>query len=319
MKIKLITTLICATFFLTVFSPTVMAKVGLALDPAIVRIQIKPGKSITKAFTVYNTETENKDLVLRLVPFSKSDEYGNPVINIEEVAEWSKYFSLSNTNIKLNEPFVVKAKSQEQIILSISIPENSDLKDIYLTLLFSTYDNSTTADQEGTQISASIGANMLISITSELNPKTILKVDNINITSGSYFKLGRRYFVDNLTPIRFKASVTNTGNHLTETKGLIRISKKNGEVVSVEETIPQYVISKNTRQLLSKNNQDFSFNPGLRNMGPYLLSFEIKSDNSNTKNSIEIFFFPFKGFLGLVVLFIVLKIILGFRSKRIDN
>lgn len=302
----------------TVNTKDAQAKIGLSVEPSLVTIQIKPGKAITKAFTVKNSSDVEKQLVVRLLPFEKADNAGNPALDVKTNSPWLKYFTLSNTNVKFDEPFTVKENSSEQIILSISIPENANVEDFYTTLLFSTYTNALPTDTKGTIISASIGANLLLTITPEVDPKTILKVDNIKITSPN-IKIGRRVFVDSLTPITYELKASNIGNHITQSKGTTSITKKD-EVLSLQGILPQYIISKNTRQLLNLDGGNtFKFTPNPLSFGWHNIKVNIKSDNTNSNNSVEFFIFPFKISLGLVIGLFLLRTVLQFSRKKVDT
>ena len=313
---NILTPLILFVYFIFNFaSPTYATPVGLSVDPPLLKIQIKPGKSITKSFKVENIEDTDKSLVVRLIPFNKSDHLGNPVIDLKNRAPWLNYFGLSNSNIKLDEPFLLKAHSIDQIILSLAVPEDANLEDIYVTLLISTYDNNLTADQKGTLISASIGANILATITSDLNPTTLLKIDKIIPLSGSFLKLGSRYFADNLSPLTFSAIALNNGLFITETKGTFKVLKKS-IVLQLQGILPQYVLAKGSRLLIGNDGNPFSFSPSLSTIGTHTITIDIKSDNSNTSNSIEVFFLPFKASLALLLSLFIIKIIFSVANKK---
>lgn len=318
MKLKKIILLITTIALLNfVKAETVHAKIGLSVEPSLVKIQIKPGKAITKAFTIENSSDIEKQIVVRLVPFEKSDNLGNPLIDVKNNSPWLKYFSLSNTNIKFNEPFTVKQNSKEQIVLSLSVPEDASVEDLYATLLFSTYENNLPVDTKGTIVSASIGSNLLVTVTSEANPKTIIKINNISITS-PHLKIGRNILADSLTAIVYELSVSNTGNHITETKGATSIHKGDF-VMSVEKLLPQYIISKASRKLLSiDGNSSFTYQPSPLAFGWYSIKTNIKSDNTNSNNSVDIFIFPFKISAGIIIALFLLKTVI-FSKKRVDR
>ena len=302
----------CFFEFLFFSSSSFAANLSLSIEPAMLRVQIKPGKSITKAYSIHNKSTEDKVLVARVVPFFKSDLLGNPVLDIKNRYEWLNYFKLSNADIELDKPFTIKADSSQQLVLSLSIPETAPLKDLYATLLVSTYTNLLSSEQKGTVVSGSIGTNLLVSITSEINPKTILKIEKIRPTSGTYFHFGNIYLVDNLSPITFEAEVLNEGEFTAETRGLFKIIKKN-EPVFLMGILPQYVISKSSRALTPIKNEKFRFDPEFRYIGSYQAVFEIKTDNANSQNSLNLFLFPFKAILGLFVGLVLLILIITKR------
>jgi len=317
-KIKIIIITTLSSFLLlssVICHPTSVyaAPVGLSIDPPLLKVQIKPGKSITKVFKIENKESIDKNIIARIVPFNKSDNLGNPIIDLKSKTSWLNYFNLSNSNIKLDEPFLLKGKTTDQLILSLAIPETANLEDLYVTLLISTYDNVTSAEQKGTLISATIGSNILVSVTSGLNPPTLLKINKFYPTSGNFIKIGRRFIADNLTPMTFTATVQNDGLFITETKGTFKVMNKK-ENIHLQGILPQYIISKNSRILVNSDGNPFSFNPTLNNIGIYNINIDLKSENANSSNSIEIIFIPFKAILGLSVTLIILRII--FTKKK---
>lgn len=318
MRKKVLHTIFIFAILFSFNTKSVQAKIGLSVEPSLVTIQVKPGKAITKAFTVKNSSDIEKQLVVRLIPFEKADNKGNPVLDPKTNSPWLKYFTLSNTNIKFDEPFTIKENSSEQIILSISIPENANVEDFYTTLLFSTYTNTLPADTKGTIISASIGANLLATITPEVDPKTILKVDSIKITSPN-LKIGRRVYIDSLTPLTYELTASNIGNHITQTKGTTTITKKD-EILSLQGLLPQYIISKNTRQLLNNDGGNtFNFTPHPLSYGWHKIKVNIKSENTNSSNSTDFFVFPFKISVGLLIGLFLLKTALQFSRKKVDT
>ncbi len=283
---------------------------GISLTPPLLRVNIKPGKSITQVFTISNLSGEDKLLVARIVPFSQSDEQGNPSIDLKSTPSWLNYFSLANTNIKLGSPFTIKANSSEQLILTLSTPASAILRDLYATLLISTYSNVAVLNYQGSQVSATIGANLLITIHSDINPPTILKIKGLVPQSGSFFKIGRYYFADNITPITFSASVKNDGNYTSETRGIFRVTNNHDVPVYLDGILPVYVISNTQRTLVNIDGRNFSFTPNLSQIGFYKAVLQINTENSHAENASDIFFFPFKILSGLIFASIFLSVII---------
>ena len=185
------------------------ADYGLSVSPPLLRIHIKPGKSITQVFKVENLGKTEKTLIARIVPFDKADDKGNPLLDPKKTADWLAYFSLANANIKLNEPFIVAAGSSEQLILSLSVPDTAPLMDIYATLMISTYQNNIDTTLQGTAVSATIGSNLLITVSTTAFPDTVLKIENFSPPKGALIKIGNLYFADSITPLTFTAVVSN--------------------------------------------------------------------------------------------------------------
>lgn len=273
---------------------------GLSVYPPLLRVNIKPGKSITQVFKIDNLTSDDKLFVARLVPFSEADLLGNPVISLQSTAPWLTYFNLANSNIKLGDPFTIKGGASEQLILNLSVPEDAPLKDLYVTLLISTYSNNPEVAYQGSLVSATTGSNLLITISAEAFPPTLLHIEDLIPTSGIIFKIGSYYFADNITPLSLSASAANSGDFTAETRGLFKITARDDRPVYLEGILPMNVISKTKRALINNDGNHFTFSPNLGNMGLYKLSVSIKTDNANAENSINIIFLPFKISLGLI-------------------
>lgn len=313
-KLFLITIIIFSVF---VLSPSIShaANYGLSIYPPLLRIHIKPGKAISQVIKIDNLSSSEKILVASIIPFTQADNNGNPVLDPKATAPWLDYFSLANSKIKLDEPFSIPAGSSEQLVLSLSIPENSPLRDLYATLTVSTYDNSLGQAFQGTSIRATIGSNMLITVSSQAFSDTILKIENFFPLEGTYLKIGNLYFVDNITPLKFTATVINEGGFAAQTKGVFRVTTPKNKPVHLEGILPVNVIAKSTRRLVNIDGTDFELLPSLSNIGSHELTLEIKTDNSNTQSTINVFFFPLKLCLGLFLTLFIVKSISKFTEK----
>ena len=290
----------------------------LSIYPPLLRVNIKPGKSITQVFKIDNSSTDTQTLVARLVPFISADPYGNPKIDPSLQVKWLNYFTLANSTIQLNQPFEIKAGSSEQLILSLAVPDTAPLKDIYATLLVSTYSNNIDTNFQGSNLRASIASNLLITVSSQLAPATILKVSEFSPEAGSYLQIGNFYLIDNITPLTFYATAKNEGDFTAETKGVFRIQRNEKNPVQLQSILPQYVIAKSERKLINADDQDFKFTPSIGMIGLYQAQIEIHTDNANTINQIDIIFLPIKALfafaVGLSLLLIVVNI--AFRPTQ---
>jgi len=303
------------SFFLT-SSQVSAADYGMSISPPLLRVHIKPGKSITQAYKIENLGLSDKTLVVSIVPFSEADNFGNPLLNPKTSASWLSYFDLANSQIKLDRPFTISAGSFEQLVLSFTAPIDAPLKDIYATLMVSTYENTLGQTFQGTALRATIGSNLLITVSSEAFPNTILKIEDFSPVGSGFIKMGNLYFADSITPVKFNAMVNNEGNFLSETRGIFRVTTANNKPVHLEGILPVNVIAKSKRQLLNPQGQSFEFAPSLGRIGLHKVSLEIKTDNSNTTGTIEIFFFPLKLSLGLLLALIIVISIVKITSGR---
>ncbi|HAI22453.1 TPA: hypothetical protein DCP77_01100 [Candidatus Collierbacteria bacterium] len=311
-----ITILLCVLTFAILLPKNISAaNYGMSISPPLLRVHIKPGRSITQVYKIENLSNNDKTLVAAIVPFTESDISGNPVLNPKATAPWLSYFSLANSEIKFNKPFPISAGASEQLILSLSVPETAPLKDIYATLIVSTYVNSVDQTFQGSALRATIGSNLLITVSSQAYPDTILRIEGFYPAKGTVIKIGELYFADSITPLKFTATVNNEGSFTAETKGVFRVTSGKGKPVYLEGILPVNVIAKSQRQLLNTNGNSFEFSPSLSNIGSHQLSLEIKTDNSNTTSTINIIFFPLKLSLGLLISLLLIISIVRVTSK----
>lgn len=283
---------------------------GLSINPPLLRIHIKPGKTITQVFSIKNLSNTEKMFVASIIPFTKADDQGNPLLDPKTTAPWLNYFSLANSKIKLNQPFYLTENEVEQLVLTLSIPENAPVKDIYATLIVSTYENSLNQTLQGTAVRATLGANILITINSQAFPDTVIKIGRLEPYPRSFFRLGNLYFADSITPLEFTAVAENLGSFAIETKGVFRVTGPTNKPVYLEGILPVNLIAKSQRQMKNQNGEDFSFSPSLKNIGTHHISLEIRTENSSAVSTINVFFFPLKLFLGLTVSFLLIFLVI---------
>ena len=300
-------------------TPTLAADFELAIYPPLLRVNIKPGKNITQVFKIDNLSSEPKTLVARLIPFTDSDRFGNPILDPSFQAKWLEYFTLANSEIELGKPFEIGAGQSDQLIVSLAIPQSAPLKDLYATLLISTYSNNIDTSLLGSNLKASIGSNLLITVNNQLSPATLLKIIDFAPEQGTYFKLGDIYVMDSITPSTFYATASNEGDFTAETKGLFKIQTASGKPIQLQSILPQYVIAGSQRKLINGSSEDFNFTPSISLIGSFLAQIEIHSDNVNTSSQINIIFLPFKIIFGLAVGISLLLIIINLSIKPIDN
>ena len=303
--------LILLTILLLTPTPPYSQGLNLSLSPPLLQATIKPSKSISQVFTIYNNNSDSIKLTPRIVPFLPEDHQGNPSLQPQSTPTWLSYFSLININIKLGQPFILEANKSDQLVLSIKIPENAPTADHYATLLVSSEGGSTPMglNLNVTPISASIGANILLTIANQAAPATILNISTLKPTNTKFIKIGHTYFLDNLSPIHFTAKLENLGQHLTQAHGLFQIHQSS-KVVNIQSLLPVNVLSHSTRELIASDSGQLIFNPKITQVGSYKASLNIRSENGSTQNSINLVLLPIKATLALILSLILLKLVL---------
>ena len=112
--------------FLAMTTTAHAQSLSLNISPPLIQAVVKPGKSLTQIITLQNTSPTSKQLVVRFVPFNSADNFGNPYLLPDAKPNWLKYFSLANSNIALNQPFVIEASQPGKY--SIEIRNIEDLE-----------------------------------------------------------------------------------------------------------------------------------------------------------------------------------------------
>jgi len=300
-------------------NPTHAQGLNLSISPPLLQATIKPGKSISQVFTIYNNSSNPIKLTPRIVPFLPEDDQGNPSLQPQSNPAWLSYFSLINTNIKLGQPFTLPANKSDQLVLSIKIPNTAPTTDHYATLLISS--TSEVADFSSS-ISGSIGSNILLTIANQTAPPTILKLADLKPTNTQYIKIGQTYILDNLSPIHFTAKLENLGNHLTQAHGLFQIHKST-KVTHIQSLLPVNVLAQSTRELIApclaeascEGGSSLKFNPKITHVGKFSASLNIRSENGSSQNSVNLVLLPVKASIALILSLIILKSILTFKKS----
>ena len=300
--------LIILTILLLTPKQALAQGLNLSISPPLLQATIKPGKSISQVFTIYNNNSTPIKLTPRIVPFLPEDDQGNPSLQTQLHPAWLSYFSLANSEIALGKPFTLLPNSSDQLVLSIKIPENTVPADHYATILVNSEQVSETRELGLNQsfVSGSIGANVLLTISNQAAPPTILNIIDLKPIDTRFIKIGQTYILDNFSPIRFSAKLENLGRHLTEAHGLFQIHKGTN-VSHIQSLLPVNVLAQSTRELVASSSSQLQFTPRLTQVGRYKASINIRSENGSTQNSISLILLPIKAILGLLVAILLLK------------
>ncbi len=300
---KIFTTFLLPTCYLLLTTSSALAQqVGFSISPPVVEAVIKPGKSVTQIFNITNLSASDKIVVAKIVPFTPASNTGFPILKPGLQPKWLSFFSLANSYIKLNEPFTLEGESSAQLILKIAPPANATLNDYYATLILTT--NSTPEDSDqvttGSLISATIGANILLTVNIMANPATIVRIrDFAPAPEDILFRWGDLFFADNLSPIRFRAAAENTGKFMTKTGGLVRVSRNN-QAVSLVSLLPLNLLSANSREVQASPSGEIKFKPKFLDLGSHKVELDLRSENSSSHSEFTLVLLPLKTGLSLI-------------------
>ena len=198
----------------------------------------------------YKIENKGDPVVVKtnVLPFEPKDQQGN--IRIKKEFEGPVRFSLDNSNIQLDQPYLLKTKDSQQILLRIRIPEGAPLGDYYYTLLAETQPSSNIGGNQSTLAKATIGSNILITVTESGRVEARGKITLFNVLPRfklNLFDTSVNLF-DSTDKIPVVLVVENTGKNLIKPNGNIVLRGNFGEKAEYE-IIGQNILAESQRQL----------------------------------------------------------------------
>jgi hypothetical protein len=327
-KFKLVVGILTITTILFGFVGGVFAQqVSLSISPPIVDAIMKPGKSIMVA---YNIKNSGDPMIVntKVVSFEPRDNFGN--IRLKSEAVGPVRFSLDNANIQLGQPFFLNTGASQQLLLRMRLPENIPNADHYYTLLVETLAPNTVEGVASSRARATIGSNILITVTDsgiiDIKPKVTIFETLSKFKMNIFGKVIKIF--DSLDKVPVVLYVENKGSNKIVPGGKISLHGAFGQTADYE-IIPKNILSSSQRMLeatpsatISSDNPQSPTTVVLTGMfiGKYTLSANINfGENSPTVFGSTIFFgFPFKIMAGVIFL-IVVTVYLTKRFSKDDE
>jgi len=247
MNIKtIIINLVFLTLSFYLLTPYSLAQqLTLSLSPPLIETIIKPGKSILIA---YRLENLGDPAIFRVnvLPFSARGIYGD--LNIENEFSGPVRFFLDNSDIKMNEPFFLKTQASQQLLLRIRIPEGAPISDYYYTLLAISQPPPSIDGISSSQVKATIGSNLLITVTSTGQIQLNGKISSFEILPRFQFSFRGKTIrvIDSQDKIIINSVVENLGENYIKPQGEIVLRGNFGET-SKYEYVPKNILAHSKR------------------------------------------------------------------------
>ncbi len=226
-------------------------QVSLSISPPILTTYMKPGKSILIAYMIVNMG-DPAILSTKVLPFEPSGNTGN--IRIKDQFEGPIRFSLDNSNLQLGMPFFMKTQDSQQILLRIRVPDGAPEGDYYYTLLAETEPPPTLEGINSTKAKATIGSNIIITVTNTGLINVNTKVTLFDILGRFTINLfGKQYkIIDSNDPVPVILIVDNKGKNVVVADGEINLRGNFGEQAKYN-LISLNILSQSQRLLLTNN------------------------------------------------------------------
>lgn len=293
-----------------------VGRTTLTVTPPLSEIIIKPGKSITQAFTIKNEGKVDLEITPTITDFSPDGKTGAPILLLNNTS--FPFASLENLDKKLNAPFTLKGGASDQLVVKIAIPEKAEEKEYYQTLLFKTRPIGFELSDGTTSISqAWIGVHMLISVS-----KTGEQLGNLSIHSIKYPKI-----IDMFSPIKLDLIVKNQGKNFVKAQGEIKITSVTNDVVKVFPILPENILANSVRMLhaslpdpddaKSASAAPFEYRPVFL-LGPYTISANVYAENQKqTPILYTTYALPISPTIALFALFVLNKLVKKYQSLQV--
>jgi len=297
-------------FLFVFFKSTLAQDISLGVSPPILEVMIKPGKEINQKYLISNSGRETP-LLLKIVPFSPQDAYGNVKfedMSVYENIDLLSWFKIGDSPISNNARIFLPRGGNQEITLNINPPENAPQGDYYLTLLFET-DLSNTIGKQGSSSNAQIGTNILLTISKDGNPKKDAEVSEFSAPK----------IIDSLGTITYTLNIKNIGNAFFKPVGDITVNPSFGSDEKLT-IAPLNILASSVREIPCTQDEQLvrCTLPKKVFFGIYhaKLKFTLDDGSQSYEASTLTFAFPFSIAIAFVVVLILIKIITSTLKRQ---
>lgn len=311
----------CVTGYTLQVTRVLAQQITLSISPPLLELFIKPGKSVLIAYSIEN-RGDPAILQAKVLPFEPLGNEGQ--IKIKEQFEGPVRFNLDNSNIELEKPFFLKTKDREQLLLRIRLPEGTPEGDYYYTLLVETLPPQGEEGSTASLAKATIGSNILITVTESGQVDISGKVALFDLLSPYQFKIFGRTFklFESTDKVPVVLILENKGRNLIKPQGEITLVGNFGEKATFD-ILPQNILSQSQRLVLATPSAQIDYPKPISLIlsgffiGQYRLSTAINFGEGTAKVFAATTFYalPFKFAIGVLVVIILVVII----SKRLRS
>lgn len=217
------------------------------LRPSQVELVAQPGITLTQAYNVVNNSNSPLVVSASVLPWQPKGSDGS--VNYEGVPTSTDFiFSLANSDLRLNQSFVLRPSENRQLVLKIKSTTIAPQGDNYFTFFINQdLGGQLNSDSTGGQATGRLGSHLLISTSNTENPPSILKTTNITLSPR---------FTDIFFPkVSISGLITNESDYFTKTTGKITITHR-GQVVTETELFPHNVLAHSDRSLACLSNNE---------------------------------------------------------------
>jgi len=222
-------------------------QISLGLSPPLLELVIKPGKSVVIGYKLENF-SDPVIITTKVLPFKPKDDLGR--IEMLEEFEGPIRFALDNSEIDLGQPFFLKTRQSQQLLLRIRVPEKAPEGDYYYSFLCQTQAPPTKEGESSSRINAGIGSNILITVSEAGQTEIKGRISFFDVLSRFQLNLFNNVlnFFESSDKIPIVLIVENRGKNLIKPYGAIELGGNFGEKARYE-ILPDNILANSQRLL----------------------------------------------------------------------
>lgn len=285
---------------------------NLSIDPPITVINAVAPATITSPLTIQNNSASEIALQIQFKPFKAKGENGEPEY-LKGIPEFFSNIQVLDQDLPV-ENITLAPEQQKNLILKISIPEDTTISDYSFSVVFVST-NSAPTEMNSSVDQIGIATNVLLSIGPSEIPDAVLE----EFSSPIFLETG---------PVSFTVRIKNNGIHFIQPKGEIIITNMYGQKIGKLDLIKTNILPDSIRAIPDNNYiqgiSDFKNPTALWKekilLGIYTATLNISmSDNGPIfTRTIHFLAFPFQGLIIFIIAIIVIIIFLN-RIRKYTN
>lgn len=288
-----------AYWLIGLFATPVVARaqeVSLSIAPPITELTMQPGKVFSQTFTVKNDGVA-VTIVPKIFPFVPLDKEGHAELIEDDtsVNAFTGWFFFDPAPVPLG------TTGTHNFVIKITPPSDASEKDYYFTFI-AEVQNDNNLGVTSSQAKARIGANVIISLSKDGNPKK----------KASIITFAAPKIIDSFSGLIYKVLIGNSGSGFFKPVGKITIDQIFGSTTTLNLT-PHNILVSGSREITCIQGENIipCKLPGKFLIGIYRanLSFTIDGSGESIEKQIYTIAFPFSIILGLVTVFIIYRAI----------
>lgn len=292
----LLSFVIAVITLLIVNFPVRAQEISLSITPPITEITIQPGKTINQTFTVEDNSTPAV-IIPKIIPFVPLDSLGHVELLEDQnsVNAFSNWFSFDQSPVSL------QMAESHNFSVKITPPAGTEEKDYYFTFIAEVQPGAILG-VNSSQAQARIGANILVTISKDGNPQKKASISEFSAPK----------VIDSFSNITYKVLVQNSGASFFKPDGTITVDQTFGSSTTLG-LAPLNVLVGGTREISCIEGQELvpCTLPGKFLIGIYRANLSLTTDASGSAITRQVYTvaFPFSLLLGLIVVFVIYRII----------